>query len=85
MSKPTRQRVITKAEQLGYTIVEDYCDVRLEAPKGYCFDQDHHEVVSEYGGMTAYTKAEAWEDLYDHIGTAEPCEIEQCDWCGGEE
>ena len=79
----TRARVLTKATKLGYTIEEDWCDIRLEAPKGYCFDQDYHELVSEYGGMSMSTKADAWRDVYKHIGVAELCEIEECDWCNG--
>lgn len=79
----TRARVLTKATKLGYNITEDWCDIRLEAPKGYCFDQDHHELVSEYGDMSMATKADAWSDIYSYIGTAEPCEIKECDWCDG--
>ena len=79
----SKARVEAKAQKLGYTIEDAGCDIRLVAPKGYCFDQDHHEVISEYGDMTFITKAEAWKDVYEHIGKAEVCEIEDCDWCGG--
>ena len=78
----SKAKVIAKATELGYTLHEDWSDIRLQAPDGYCFDQDYHEVVSEYGGMTFTTKAQAWSDIYSHIGKAELCQIEECDWCG---
>lgn len=79
----TKAQVLSKAIKLGYAIEDTSFDIRLEAPNGYCFDQDHHELVSEYGDMSMATKAEAWQDIYNYIGTAELCEIEECDWCNG--
>jgi hypothetical protein len=76
-----KQKVLDKAKELGYTISEDWCDIRLEAPMGCNFDGNYHELVSTYGHMSDYTKAQAWKDVWEHIGTAEPCKIEDCDWC----
>jgi hypothetical protein len=81
-----KARVETKAQKLGYKLEDTGDDIRLEAPKGYCFYQDYHELVSEYAtrdNLCDTTKPEAWKDVYEHIGQAEVCEIENCDWCGG--
>ena len=81
MSNATRCN--EKAKALGYTIEEDYEQIRLEAPKGYCFDQDHHEVITEYweGEKGTMSKANAWKSVWQELGTAQICQIEECEWC----
>jgi hypothetical protein len=79
----TKGRVEAKALKLGYTVNEIDGAILLEAPKGYSFWDDFHELNSYYEPDFAGDKANAWADVYDHIGKAEPCQIEECDWCNG--
>jgi hypothetical protein len=76
----SKAKVLAKAVGLGYKVDEIDGAILLEAPEGYCFDQDYHELHSYYD---TGDKASAWVDVYEHIGKAEVCEIEECDWCNG--
>jgi hypothetical protein len=80
----SKAKCYEKAEKLGYIIDEDYEQIRLEAPKGFCWSQDIHETISEYwiGEKGTMSKANAWKTVWSEIGTAEPCEIVDCEWCG---
>ncbi len=71
-------RTRKRADRLGYKIKDDGFAIYLEAPKGYSFWDDHHEVVS---GYEMCSKAEAWADVFQHLGLAEPCTIKECEWC----
>ena len=75
----TKAKVEARALQLGYKLEDTGYEIRLEAPKGFSFDNDYHELVSDYD--LPGEKALAWKDVYLHIGKAEPCQIEECDWC----
>lgn len=76
----TKARVETKALELGYKVEEIDGAILLEAPKGYSFWDDFHELHSYYD---TGDKGSAWIDVYDYIGKAEVCQIEECDWCNG--
>jgi hypothetical protein len=71
-------RARKRAERLGYKIEEIDGAVLLEAPKGYSFFDDFHELHSYYDDGS---KSEAWEDVWRYLGLAEPCTINDCDWC----
>jgi hypothetical protein len=71
-------RTRKRAERLGYKITEIDGAILLEAPKGYSFWDDFHELNSYYD---AGSKNEAWEDVFQHLGLAELCTINDCDWC----
>lgn len=85
MSNATRCHA--KAAELGYKIEEDFEQIRLEAPQGYCWSQDIHETISEYwvGEKGTMSKANAWKTVWAEIGTAEPCKIVDCEWCQSSE
>ena len=72
-----------KAEELGYAIDECEDEIRLEAPAGYCFDQDHHESVTWFvpGHKGLLSKGHAWRAVWKDLGTAEVCRIKDCEWC----
>ena len=79
----TKARVEAKALKLGYKVSEIDGAILLEAPKGYSFWDDFHELNSYYEPDFAGDKANAWRDVYEHIGKADICQIEECDWCNG--
>ena len=74
----TKAKTETKALKLGYKIEEIDGAILLEAPKGYSFWDDFHELNSYYD---LGDKISAWSDVYSHIGLATPCEIVECEWC----
>jgi hypothetical protein len=71
-------RTRKRADRLGYKITEIDGAILLEAPKGYSFYDDFHELNSYYDEGS---KSEAWQDVFQHLGLAELCTINDCDWC----
>jgi hypothetical protein len=71
-------RTRKRADRLGYKIEDTGQVLILESPKGYSFWDDFHALVSNYEHSP---KSEAWRDIFEHIGLAELCGIEECDYC----
>jgi hypothetical protein len=81
----TRQRCIELAKRLNVTIHESNGEINLEAPRGFAWDGDTHELVNS--PWDAQTTADQWEAAYKQMQdcTLRPCTVADCDWCNPSE
>jgi len=81
----TRRAVTLRAQALGATMREDggrYWEVCIEAPAGYCWGEELHELVIQQDHHSP--RSVAWTDaLQRMVDGVHLCLDAECDWCCG--
>jgi len=79
-----RLQAISKARKLGAVVSEwpgHWYEFNLEAPAGYCWEEQCHEDINEYSGKRP--DAEFWIAILSRLDHLAPqlCTTTDCDWC----
>lgn len=80
-----RERVLARCRELGVIVHADDDEVNLEAPHGYVWDGDTHELV--HSPLDLQTRAAMWRAALADLEscTLAKCTIPDCEWCNDED